>query len=218
MRLVTFDKHGRPAPGVRRGDSIVDLAAAATGLKSDWPAIFAAGQLGRVAEIARSASGKTLLPAARTKLWVPIPDPPKIPCIGLNYVSHARETGMAIPDYPTVFNRFATSFAAPGAALIRPRASEAFDYEAELVIVIGKAGRHIAKEKALEHVAGYACGNDGSLRDYQMKTTQWLIGKNFDASGSWGPEIVTPDELPPGARGLGIRCRLNGETLQDGNT
>ncbi|HYD89265.1 MAG TPA: fumarylacetoacetate hydrolase family protein [Vitreimonas sp.] len=113
---------------------------------------------------------------------------------------------------------YPTSVVPHDAPLVRPNASTWFDYEAELAVVIGAGGRHIKKESALEHVAGYAAFNDGSVRDYQIKTPQWGMGKNFDASGSWGPELVTPDELPPGAKGLRIAARLNGETVQDSNT
>ena len=115
---------------------------------------------------------------------------------------------MAIPDYPIVFPRWPRSMVGHDAPIVCPRASGNFDYEAELAIVIGAAGRHISKAKALDHVAGYACFNDGSLRDYQFKSSQWAMGKNFDASGSFGPDIVTADELPPGAAGLRIMCRL----------
>ncbi len=148
---------------------------------------------------------------------VPIPRPPKILCIGLNYRTHAEETGMAIPDYPIVFTRYPTSLTAHDTPLVCPAASDVFDFEAELVAVIGTAGRHIPKERALGHVAGYSICNEGSVRDYQFKSSQWAMGKNFDRSGSFGPEIVTADELPPGATGLYIRSRLNGKIMQDGN-
>ena len=215
MRLVTFDKGGRAVLGVRKGDAVVDLSVAGPDLPGDWPAIFAAGALHRVAEAVAGAGPEALIPADEVTLMVPIPRPPKILCIGLNYRSHAEETGMAIPDYPIVFTRYPTSLTAHDTPLLRPAASDNFDFEAELVAVIGTAGRHISKERALDHVAGYSICNEGSIRDYQFKSSQWLMGKNFDNSGSFGPEIVTADELPPGAAGLRIQCRLNGETLQD---
>jgi 2-keto-4-pentenoate hydratase/2-oxohepta-3-ene-1,7-dioic acid hydratase in catechol pathway len=217
MRLLTFDKGGSPTAGVRKDDSVVDLSVAAPELPGDWPAIFAAGALDRVAEAVAGAGPEALVPAADLRLLVPIPRPPKILCIGLNYRHHAIETGMAIPDYPIVFTRYPTSLTAHDTPLLRPAASDNFDFEAELVAVIGTAGRHISKERALDHVAGYSICNEGSIRDYQFKSSQWLMGKNFDRSGSFGPEIVTADELPPGAVGLYIRSRLNGETMQDGN-
>ena len=215
MRLVTFDKGGRPTAGVRKDDAVVDLSIAAPDLPGDWPAMFAAGALHRVAEAVAGAGPEALVPADDVRLMVPIPRPPKILCIGLNYRSHAVETGMAIPDYPIVFTRYPTSLTAHDTPLVCPTASDVFDFEAELVAVIGTAGRHISKESALDHVAGYSICNEGSIRDYQFKSSQWLMGKNFDNSGSFGPEIVTADELPPGAAGLRIQCRLNGATLQD---
>ena len=215
MRLVTFDKGGRPTLGVRKDDSVVDLSIAAPDLPGDWPAIFAAGDLDRVAKAVADAGPEALVPADEVRLMVPIPRPPKILCIGLNYRPHAEETGMAIPDYPIVFTRYATSMVAHGAPLIRPASSDQFDFEAELVAVIGTGGRHIPKERALDHVVGYSIFNEGSVRDYQFKSSQWAMGKNFDDSGAFGPDIVTADELPPGAAGLRIQCRLNGETVQD---
>ncbi len=218
MRLVTFDKAGRATCGVRRGDAIVDLSQAAPDLPRTWPAIFATEALAEVAHAVEAAPDRALVPAANTRLLVPIPYPPKILAIGLNYRSHAEEAGQAIPDYPIVFPRWPTSLVGHGAALVCPKASTDFDHEAELLVVIGTGGRHIAKDKALDHVAGYSIFNDGSLRDYQFKSSQWAMGKNFDASGSWGPDIVTADELPPGAAPLRIQARVNGEVRQDGDT
>ena len=218
MRLVTFDKGGHPTPGVREDDAVVDLSIAAPDLPGDWPAIFAAGALDRVAEAVAGAGPEALVPAAEATLMVPIPRPPKILCIGLNYRTHAEETGMEIPDYPIIFTRYPTSLTAHDAPLLRPFASHQLDFEAELVAVIGTAGRHISKERALDHVVGYSICNEGSVRDFQFKSSQWAMGKNFDRSGSFGPEIVTADELPPGAVGLYVRSRLNGEIMQDGNT
>ncbi|MGF1610328.1 MAG: fumarylacetoacetate hydrolase family protein [Kiloniellales bacterium] len=219
MRLLSFEKAGRPALGVRRGakgdGAMVDLAAAAPDLPGDWPAIFAAGLLDKVREVAETAPPAAMLPAEELALLPPIAQPPKIPCIGLNYVSHAKEAGQPIPTYPVVFPRWPGSLVGHGAPLVLPRDSLQFDYEAELAIVIGKAGRRIPKARALEHVAGYACFNDGSIRDFQFKSSQWAMGKNFDATGSWGPDIVTADELPPGCAGLRIGARLNGEPVQD---
>jgi 2-keto-4-pentenoate hydratase/2-oxohepta-3-ene-1,7-dioic acid hydratase in catechol pathway len=186
MRLVTFEKDGRPVSGVRKDDSLVDLSIAAPELPGDWPAIFAAGALDRVAEAVAAAGPEALVPAGDVRLMVPIPRPPKILCIGLNYRSHAEETGMAIPDYPIVFTRYPTSLTAHDTPLQRPAASDVFDFEAELVAVIGTAGRQIPKERALDHVAGYSICNEGSVRDFQFKSSQWAMGKNFDRSGSFG--------------------------------
>lgn len=148
----------------------------------------------------------------------PLARPGKVLCIGLNYADHAAETNLPAQDYPTVFVRFPSNFVPHEAPLIAPKLSEQFDYEAELVAVIGKSGRNIAPEDALSHVAGYSIFNDGSIRDYQLRVSQWTLGKNFDGTGGFGPVFVTADELPEGARGLAVRTRVNGKTLQDGNT
>ena len=218
MRLVTFDKGGRPAAGVRRAGDIVDLTLAAPDLPGDWPAIFAAGAMDRVAGVVVNAGDEALVAADRVKLLPPIPRPPKILAIGLNYRSHAEETGLAIPEYPIVFARWPGSVVGHDRPIVRPKLSEQFDYEGELAIVIGTGGRAIPRDEALDHVVGYSAFNDGSLRDYQFTSSQWTMGKNFDASGSFGPDIVTVDELPPGAAGLRIQSRLNGEVVQDSNT
>lgn len=144
--------------------------------------------------------------------------PGKILCVGLNYADHAAEANMTVPDDPTLFSRFASTLVAPGAPIRMPRVSTALDFEGELAVVIGAGGRYISKGEALGHVAGYSCFNDASIRDYQLRTTQWMLGKNFDGTGPFGPYLVTPDELPAGASGLKIETRLNGETVQKSST
>ena len=218
MRLITFEREGRACLGVRRDEQVVDLARAAPDLPGTWPEIFDALRLGEVEQAVAAAPAEATLAADTIELLPPIPRPPKILAAGLNYHDHATEVGLKIPEFPIFFVRFPTSFVGHGEAMVCPQASHQFDYEAELAVVIGKGGRHISQADALEHVAGYAAANDGSLRDFQFKGQQWTLGKNFDASGAWGPDIVTRDELPAGAKGLAVRCRLNGETLQDGNT
>lgn len=151
--------------------------------------------------------------------WLPpISAPGKIICVGLNYVDHSIESGFVPPTYPTLFARFSTSLIGHGAAIRRPEASIQLDYEGEMVAVIGKAGRHIARSQALSHVAGYSIFNDASIRDFQTKSPQWTVGKNFDGTGSFGPVFVTADELPPGGKGLRIQTRLNGEVVQNAST
>jgi len=149
---------------------------------------------------------------------LPIERPGKFVCVGLNYVAHAREGGHEIPEYPALFARWPSSLVAAGEPVILPKVSDKFDYEAELTIVIGKGGRHISEDAALDHVFGYTLFNDVSVRDYQRKSNQWTAGKNFDGTGPLGPVVVTPDELPAGASGLRITSRVNGETRQDSNT
>jgi 2-keto-4-pentenoate hydratase/2-oxohepta-3-ene-1,7-dioic acid hydratase in catechol pathway len=142
----------------------------------------------------------------------------KILCVGLNYADHAAESSMQAPEFPTVFARFNSGIVAHGAALVRPTASDKFDYEGEMVAVIGKKGREISEAEALDHIAGYSIFNDGSVRDFQLRTPQWTIGKNFDETGGFGPYFVTADELPEGGSGLHIETRLNGKVMQSANT
>ena len=152
------------------------------------------------------------------ELLPPLRRSEKIICIGLNYADHARESQAATADYPTVFGRFTSSLIGHRAPIIRPRLSTKLDYEGEFVAVIGRKGRHIARTDALDHVVGYALFNDASVRDYQLRTSQWTIGKNFDGTGAFGPYLVTASDLPPGCAGLRLRTRLNGETVQDAST
>lgn len=154
----------------------------------------------------------------KVKVLPPFPTPPKIICVGLNYRDHSAESGFKQPDYPTLFTRFATSLVGHNAPVVRPKVSDKFDYEGELVAVIGLGGRHIAHARALDHVAGYSIFNDVSVRDYQFKSPQWTVGKNFDGTGPFGPVFVTADELPAGAKGLRLQTRLNGQIMQDANT
>lgn len=149
---------------------------------------------------------------------LPVVRPGKIVCLGLNFAEHAREGGHEVPDYPAMFMRAATSLVPAGAPMVLPNVSATFDYETELMVIIGKGGRHIKQADALGHVFGYTTFNDGSIREYQRKSAQWTAGKNFDCTGAVGPVVVTPDELPVGASGLAIKTRLNGETLQESTT
>jgi acylpyruvate hydrolase len=148
----------------------------------------------------------------------PLSAPGKIICVGLNYVDHSIESGFTVPDYPTIFTRFASSLVGSGSSIVRPKVSIQLDYEGEMVAIIGVGGRHIREQDALGHVLGYSIFNDASVRDYQRKSPQWTIGKNFDSTGAFGPWIVTADEVPAGARGLHIQTRLNGVVVQDAST
>lgn len=218
MRLIAFlNEQGRPALGARTSATeLLDLTAA--GAPATLDEVLRQGDAGLAAlrQVLERASVRRPLAGLR---WLPpVQQPGKAFAIGLNYLDHAAESKFDVPRHPVVFPRYPSSWVAHGQPLVRPHVSTQFDYEAELVAVIGKGGRYIAKERALEHVAGYSIFNDGSVRDYQLRTSQWMVGKNFDASGSFGPEFVSADELPPGASGLRIQCRLNGETLQDANT
>ncbi|WP_373636763.1 fumarylacetoacetate hydrolase family protein [Yoonia sp. BS5-3] len=149
---------------------------------------------------------------------LPVANPGTIICLGLNYTDHIKEGGYDIPDYPALFMRGKNSIMAADAPLVRPSCSEKLDYEAELMFIVGKGGRHISEADALDHVFGYTVFNDGSVRDYQRKTHQWTPGKNFDNTGAIGPVVVTPDEVPAGASGLKIESRVGDEILQSSNT
>ena len=152
------------------------------------------------------------------RILPPVPRPPKILCVGVNYDDHIEESGLEKPTYPEIFARFATSLIAQGEPIRRPRESSALDYEAELAVVIGRGGRRISRDSALDHVAGYSLFNDATIRDFQLRTPQWTMGKNFDGTGASGPWLVTPDAVPPGASGLRIQGRLNGQMMQDSRT
>lgn len=173
------------------------------------------GALTRAADVLRRGPSIDL---TKISYLPPVQTPGRIFCIGLNYVDHSVESGFAVPTYPAIFSRFASSMIAHGAPIVRPKVSTQLDYEGELVAIIGKAGRYISKNDALEHVAGYSICNDASIRDYQFKSGQWTMGKNFDDSGPFGPVFVTADSLPPGATGLKIQTRLNGKVVQDAST
>lgn len=221
MRLIAFKNDaGKPRLGARvlgqGGDQVVDLSAA--GLPDSLDAVLRLGEAGMAAARAAIAKRAHCLPLAGIRYLPPVLAPAKAFAIGLNFVDHAKESKFEPPKYPVIFHRYPSSWVAHGEPLVRPHVSTQFDYEAELVAVIGKAGRYIPKDQALDHVAGYSLFNDGSIRDHQFRSNQWMMGKNFDASGSFGPEFVSADELPPGAHGLQLTCRLNGQVVQDANT
>ncbi len=220
MRLLAFDKDGVATIGVRRGDEIVDLSVAAPHLPRDVPGLLALGEgiLEQVAAIALEPPAEAVRPADGMRYLPAVWNAPKYLCCGLNYAEHAKEGGRESPEHPSLFTRYAQSLVGHEDSLVRPIVSERYDYEGELAFVIGKAGRHIAREDALSHVAFYSCFNDGSIRDWQRLTTQWTIGKNFDRSGAFGPDLVTPNELPEGASGLRLTTRVNGEVVQNDTT
>jgi 2-keto-4-pentenoate hydratase/2-oxohepta-3-ene-1,7-dioic acid hydratase in catechol pathway len=163
-------------------------------------------------------AGANTVPLSTITPALPLTKPGKIICLGLNYAEHIKEGPYERPDYPAIFMRTATSLIPAESPMVIPNCSETLDYEAELMVIIGKGGRHITMDNALSHVFGYTIFNDGTVREYQRKTHQWTPGKNFDGTGPIGPIIVTPDELPSGAEGLKIETRVSGETLQSSNT
>jgi acylpyruvate hydrolase len=212
MRLARVTKDGKIGLAAKSGDTITFVYGADI---ADLDAQIAAGTL--AAAGARAASGEAVAESDLTFL-PPIMRPSKIVCLGLNYRDHAEESGLGIPEFPVLFARFPSSLIGHNAPIILPKVSEQLDWEAELVVVLGKGGKHIAEADALSHVAGYSLFNDASIRDYQMKTPQWTAGKNFDDTGAFGPWLVTPEELPAGAAGLKIECRLDGVVMQSSNT
>ena len=213
MKLVRYGAVGREKPGLIDADGkLRDLSGV---IKDITPEHLSDKELSKIARL-KTAS----LPLVRGKprMGCPISHVGKFIAIGLNYADHAKEGGHARPDYPSFFMRGPSSLTAHQAPIIRPKASTKLDYEAELAFVMGKRAKHCSLENALEHVVGYSIFNDGSVRDYQRKSTQWTIGKNFDQTGAFGPWLVTPDELPVGASGLQIQSRLNGQLMQNANT
>ncbi|MFM0077043.1 fumarylacetoacetate hydrolase family protein [Paraburkholderia sediminicola] len=210
MRFVQFEEGGQRTLGLAKDGkvkvlgpaSLDDLLARNVDLVS-----YAAG-----AEVSGERSMGDL------KFLPPLTRSGKVICVGLNYNAHTQESNFEQPDYPTLFMRVNTSLVAHNEPIVHPLVSNALDFEGELAVVLKSGGRYIAKADALSHVAGYALFNDGSVRDYQFKTPQWTIGKNFDGTGAFGPELVTPDEVPHGARGLLLETRLNGEIVQSAST
>jgi len=218
MRLVTYEATSGPRVGILDGDDIVDLKAIASDLPDTLKAVIAAGLPQGLAELVRGAPGKARTKRADTRFLLPIADPGKIVCVGLNYHDHAAETGQAVPTFPPLFLRATTSLTGPEEPMVVPKVSEQLDFEAELTIVIGRTCRHVSQDEALDYVFGYTCFNEGSVRDYQRKSTQWTGAKNFDRTGPLGPWITTADEVPAGADGLQVRTVLNGKVMQDAST
>ncbi|NWE48462.1 fumarylacetoacetate hydrolase family protein [Pseudomonas gingeri] len=215
MKIASFLNQGIPSYGLVDGDQIVDLQSLKAELGYDLKAAITHGLLAgltpeRIAALPRLALAEvTFMPV--------IPNPGKVLCIGINYATHVRETGREMPTYPMIFTRFADSQTAHLQAILRPRISHKLDFEGELAIVIGKKARHVKAENALDHVAGYACYNDGSVRDWQKHTIQFVPGKNFPQTGGFGPWLVTADEIGD-PQDLELTTRLNGQVMQHTST
>jgi 2-keto-4-pentenoate hydratase/2-oxohepta-3-ene-1,7-dioic acid hydratase in catechol pathway len=216
MRFLTYlsttSPEAKPRPGVLVGeDQVGDLGA--LGFAS-----LASVIEGGSAALDRVGGARlALTPLSEVKLLAPIPRPNKLICVGLNYRDHAAETGAALPEVPTIFNKFSTAVIGAGAPIVLPKVSTSPDYEAEFAFVVGKGGRHIAEADWRDHVFGYTIVNDVSARDYQRATTQWLMGKTFDTFAPMGPWIVSQEEISD-PHNLSVRMVINGETLQNGNT
>lgn len=221
MKIVSFEDSG-PRLGVVEGENVIDLQAsdanAPTGL-GDWLR-RSNGDLKALADLAAKAPAATRRPLAGLKFALPVRTPGKIICLGLNYLDHVKEGPNRdnIPKFPTIFFRCQTSLVPHEQPIIRPLISETLDYEAELVVVIGKSAKHLTMDNAYSCIAGYSNFNEGSVREFQRRTTQWAMGKNFDRTGGFGPWMVTADELPPGGKGLKIESRVDGKVMQSDNT
>lgn len=221
MKIVNFQSSNGVRMGVVDGDTVVDVNAADGKLPTEYGAFLrAGGDVKALAEVVKKAPASARVPLAGIKYALPVMSPSKVICLGLNYLDHVKEGPQKdnIPKFQSIFFRMMSSFTVPGAPLIRPKKSIQFDYEGELVVIIGKRAKHLTLENAADCVAGYTCGMEGSIREYQRHTTQWGMGKNFDQTGSYGPWVVTADELPRGGKGLKIETRLNGNTMQSSNT
>ena len=212
MRFVSWRKGPTGGVALRRGSDLVNLEG------MDMLSLLRTGKEGLEQAAALAAKGAALDPAGLEYLPV-IPNPPKIVCVGMNYQDHADENKLKKQEFPTFFARFTSTLVGHEQPILRPFLSNTLDYEGELAVIIGKPGRHIPAEKALEHVAGYSVFNEASIRGYQMgKGQQWTLGKNFDNTGAFGPDFVTADEVPPGGKGLRLTTRLNGHTVQSATT
>jgi 2-keto-4-pentenoate hydratase/2-oxohepta-3-ene-1,7-dioic acid hydratase in catechol pathway len=216
MKFVTFVRNGASEPGVLIDTDVVSLKGAGFASLLD---VIAGGPAARarIGTWVLKPPASEVSPLASVRLLAPIPRPPKIICVGLNYRDHALESNMEIPKVPTIFSKYATAVIGPGETIRLPRVSTKPDYEAEFAVIIGKGGRHIAGAAWEEHVFGYTILNDVSARDYQMATSQWMMGKTFDTFAPMGPAIVSADEIAD-PHNLDISLTINGETLQHSNT
>ena len=217
MQFTSFTYQGKAGLGIADGSTVQGMLQGESDVPVSLDQIIAGG-LPALNDVAAKLKGGRSFDVSEIEYLVPFANPGKVVCLGLNYKDHSAESGFQQPTYPALFNRFPSSLVAHKAPLILPKVSTMLDYEGELVAVIGKPGRHISKENALDHIVGYSIFNDGSIRDYQFKTAQWSIGKNFDGTGGFGPTFVTADALPPGAAGLKLQTRLDGEVMQQAST
>jgi len=222
MKITGFEAAGGLRLGVVEGDRVIDLQGVDPSLPTDLAVVLAktGGDLSGLAALAKKAPASAHLPLQGLKFALPVAKPGKIVCLGLNYMEHVKEGRYAdnVPKFPTYFLRVISSLTPHLGPIVRPQASDTLDYEAELVAVIGKRARHLTMANAYSCIAGWSCFNDGSVREWQKRTTQWDVGKNFDSTGGFGPWMVTVDELPAGAKGLKIQSRLNGNVMQSDNT
>jgi 2-keto-4-pentenoate hydratase/2-oxohepta-3-ene-1,7-dioic acid hydratase in catechol pathway len=218
MKVVSFVRNGKSSYGVVVGpnnDGIVDVGAKLGSKSPDLVSVLKAGALAEVEAAAKGAAAD--VPFEGTTLLPVVPNPGKIVCVGVNYDEHRREMGREPPGHPTIFPRWPESQVAHGQPVIKPAESDKLDYEGELAVIIGKEGYKLSEDKALDIIAGYSCYMDGSVRDWQTHTSQFAPGKNFVATGSFGPWMVTADEIPD-PQDLMLETRLNGQVMQKSGT
>ncbi len=222
MRIVGFKSGQGLRLGIVEGDQVIDLQAVDANLPADLAAILRQtnGDLSHLSDLAKKAPAAARVPLKGLSFALPVAGPGKIILLGLNYLEHVKEGPQRdnIPKFPTYFMRGLTSLTPHEGPIVRPKVSDTLDYEAELVIVVGKRVKNLTKDNAYSCIAGWSCFNDGSVREWQRRTTQWDIGKNFDSTGGFGPWMVTADEVPAGGKRLKIESRLNGKVMQSDNT
>jgi 2-keto-4-pentenoate hydratase/2-oxohepta-3-ene-1,7-dioic acid hydratase in catechol pathway len=215
MKLISFLNQGIASYGVVQGDDVLDLTPILGAQAPDLKTFIAKALFASATQALQT--NKPNLKLSQLQLLPVIPNPDKIFCVGLNYGEHVKETGREVTETPVIFLRLADSQVAHGQDILRPPESHRLDYEAEIAIIIGKGGRRIAEKDAWDHIAGYSCYNDGSVRDWQVATSQWIPGKNFYKTGGFGPWMVTSDEIAPG-QVMRLQTVLNGQVLQDTTT
>ena len=214
MKLLTYKTSKGTSYGAVSGQGVIDLGRRLGARYPDLKALIAADAFKEAAALLKEAPDHKL---SEISFLPVIPNPGKIVCVGLNYQDHVVETGRDNTEQPAIFLRVAESQLGHKQPIIRPRESTHLDFEAEIAVIIGTPGKRITQQNAFKHIAGYSCYNDGSVRDWQRHTIQWTAGKNFDATGAFGPWMVTADEIPPNTV-MTLSCRLNGETMQKATT
>src|ERR1051325_5412135 len=220
MRIASIETWAGPRAALQTGDDFIDIHATDPNLPGNVRVLLESGpDVLRALAMLTQRPDAVRIAADKARFHAPVVDPRKIVCVGLNYKDHAAESGSPVPKEPVLFNKFATALIGYGESIVLPSVSQEVDFEAELVIVVGKKGRHLTAANAMDHVAGYTVGHDVSARDWQLKKDgkQWMVGKTFDTFAPAGPVLVTKDEIKD-PHNLPIRLRLNDQVMQNSNT